>query len=263
MVIPVPPPALSALGSVSPHDAAQRVAALGTILGIWAHPDDEVYLWQRVVCLTATSGEHGTDDPVTWPPATLREQRRRELDESLAVLGAGQAGAVEHHWLDHEDGRCADAGLERAVEQVGGFIQSVGPDTILTFGADGLTGHPDHRAVARWVSTALDRRPDILRLDAGVARSWIDQFEPHDDLAAYFDNGYPQLVDDATVALDITASGDLWAIKDAALRAHTTQTTPVIEQLGPRFWHAFGNTETFAVHAAEHQPPATGERPRT
>ena len=44
------------------------VAELGTILGIWAHPDDEAYLsgglmalardnGQRVVCVTATRGE--------------------------------------------------------------------------------------------------------------------------------------------------------------------------------------------------------------
>ena len=43
------------------------VSALGTVLGIWAHPDDEVYLsgglmamardrGQRVVCVTATLG---------------------------------------------------------------------------------------------------------------------------------------------------------------------------------------------------------------
>ena len=48
---------------------------LGTILGIWAHPDDEAYLsgglmalasaaGSRVVCVTATRGELGTPDPL-------------------------------------------------------------------------------------------------------------------------------------------------------------------------------------------------------
>lgn len=259
MVNPTRERTLDALDSASQHDAAERVAALGTILGIWAHPDDEVYLsaivmrlalenGQRVVCLTATAGEHGTDDPVKWPPAALRAQRRRELHDSLAVLATGQTRTIEHHWLDHEDGRCADANPEQTLDQVSRFIESVGPDTILTFGADGLTGHPDHRAVAHWVSAALEGRPDIVRLDAVVARSWIDQFEPADDIEAYFDDGYPRLVDDATVAVSITATDDLWIVKDAALRSHTTQTTPVVEQLGPRLWRAFSNTETFAVH---------------
>ncbi|MGH3589327.1 MAG: PIG-L deacetylase family protein, partial [Pseudonocardia sp.] len=44
---------------------------LGTILGVWAHPDDETYLCgglmaraarsgDRVVCVTATRGEQGS-----------------------------------------------------------------------------------------------------------------------------------------------------------------------------------------------------------
>ena len=56
--------------------------ATGPILSIWAHPDDETYLagglmatardqGQRVVCVSATAGEHGTADPVTWPPDRL------------------------------------------------------------------------------------------------------------------------------------------------------------------------------------------------
>ncbi|HXV94036.1 MAG TPA: PIG-L family deacetylase, partial [Pseudonocardia sp.] len=50
------------------------LADLGTILGVWAHPDDETFLTaglmalareagNRVVCATATRGERGTDDP--------------------------------------------------------------------------------------------------------------------------------------------------------------------------------------------------------
>ena len=67
---------------------------VGTLLGVWAHPDDEAYLsaglmalarrgGERVVVVTATAGEHGTDDPdpvaagpprpapptARWPPA--------------------------------------------------------------------------------------------------------------------------------------------------------------------------------------------------
>ena len=52
---------------------------LGTILGVWAHPDDETWLsavhmmravraGDRVVCVTATRGELGSTDPERWPP---------------------------------------------------------------------------------------------------------------------------------------------------------------------------------------------------
>jgi GlcNAc-PI de-N-acetylase len=71
-------------------DSRSGVAALGTILGVWAHPDDEAYLsgglmamardlGSRVVCVTATRGELGTTDPVAWPPTRLATARRRQV----------------------------------------------------------------------------------------------------------------------------------------------------------------------------------------
>src|SRR3954449_2116917 len=86
------------------------IGALGTILGIWAHPDDEAYLTgglmalaraagRHVACVTATRGEFGTADPERWPPDRLGAERTRELARSLDVLGV-----TEHHWLGYADG---------------------------------------------------------------------------------------------------------------------------------------------------------------
>src|SRR6478609_11929198 len=74
------------------------VTRLGTVRGSWAHPDDEAFLsaglmaaardaGQRVVCVTATLGEHGTDDPGSWPPMRMAQVREREWHASLAALG--------------------------------------------------------------------------------------------------------------------------------------------------------------------------------
>ena len=60
------------------------MAELGTILGVWAHPDDETYLTaglmaraaddgERVVCVTATKGEGGSWDEKRWPSETMGE----------------------------------------------------------------------------------------------------------------------------------------------------------------------------------------------
>jgi LmbE family N-acetylglucosaminyl deacetylase len=87
-------------------DAAQ----LGTVLGVWAHPDDEAFLTaglmaaardagNRVVCVTATLGERGTSDPAVWPPKRLAAVRERELRASLAALDV-----TEHHVLGFADG---------------------------------------------------------------------------------------------------------------------------------------------------------------
>ena len=123
---------------------------------------------QRVVCVTATRGELGTPDPVTWPPDRLAAERTLELASCLAILGVH-----EHHWLDYRDGGCAaaDAGRRRRAAVRG--HRRVRPDTVLTFGPDGFTGHPDHRAVAAWAAAAFDRAapPGARLLQAAVARA--------------------------------------------------------------------------------------------
>ncbi len=136
------------------------VSELGTVLAVWAHPDDEAYLagglmaratdaGSRVVCVTATRGEHGTADPRRWPPARLAAVRERERAASLAALGV-----EEHHWLGIEDGTCAAVSPIGPVATIVRLIRDVGADTVVTFGPDGVTGHSDHRAVSRWTTQA-------------------------------------------------------------------------------------------------------------
>ena len=145
--------------SLDPHPDRRKLApdALGTILSVWAHPDDETYLaagimaaardaGQRVACVSATAGENGTDDPETWPPDRLGRVRRWETAAAMAVLGV----------REHQVSGLPDGGLDDHEEEglvwVGRLLDDVQPDTILTFGPDGMTYHPDHIAVHRWVT---------------------------------------------------------------------------------------------------------------
>ena len=107
---------------------------------------------QRVVCVTATRGERGTPDPVAWPPDRLAAERTHELARCLDVLGV-----CEHHWLGYRDGECAGADRDAAVARLCAVLDDVRPDTVLTFGPDGITGHPDHRTVSAWAGAAVDR----------------------------------------------------------------------------------------------------------
>src|SRR5215213_9453199 len=131
----------------------QAVADLGTILSVWAHPDDETFLaggvmalaregGQPVVCVSATAGEHGTDDPVTCPPERLGQVRRAEAAAAMRTLGVD-----DHRWLGFEDGTLAEVDPEVGAERVVELLDEVRPDTILTFGPDGMTFHPDHVAI--------------------------------------------------------------------------------------------------------------------
>ena len=213
------------------------VTALGTVLGIWAHPDDEAYLsagllaaaagaGRRVVVVTATRGEHGTDDPDRWPPERLVRERAREIVDCLGALHP----AIEHRFLGDATGRChldgalvADPG-DAAIEELAAIVAEVAPDTVVTFGPDGITGHRDHRAVSAWTDRALQRVAATPRLlHAAVTEGWVRRFaefvEPMDDAGDAF-----APCPDAELAVALELDGELLDRKLAALRAQATQT---------------------------------------
>src|SRR3954464_1777592 len=139
----------------------QDTAPLGTILGVWAHPDDDIFCsaglmatavrtGQRVVDVTATRGEGGSMDEERWPPASMGDVRTKELLRSLEILGVREhrflEGPVDVDMQEHLD--------EAGAEQVRAIVQEIDPDTILTFGPEGMTGHQAHKDVSRWTTGA-------------------------------------------------------------------------------------------------------------
>lgn len=229
------------------------IGDLGAVLGIWAHPDDETYLsgglmaaavdhGLPVACVTATAGEKGTDDPERWPPDKLARRRRRELTDALSMLGVD-----DHAWLDYQDGHCADVPVEEAVARLVDIVERFRPDTILTFGPDGVTGHPDHVAVGRWADlAAAEAAPHARVLAAAKDADWVRRFA---DLHRQHDvsrPGYPipTAADELTVRLDLPEA--LLDRKVAALRAQTSQTAPLIDAFGHDRWREWIRTEAFA-----------------
>jgi LmbE family N-acetylglucosaminyl deacetylase len=223
---------------------------LGTLLGIWAHPDDEAYLsaglmaqardaGERVVVVTATRGEHGTPDPHRSPPETLGPLRERELRDALAVLDVH-----EHHQLGLADGHLDRHDWAMASAVIGHLVHQVRPDTIVTFGPDGITGHPDHQAVSAWATQAW-------RLAAPTARLLYATATEADDVdreLGVYEDGYPILTAPSDVALEIVLTDDLLARKRAALAAHASQTAPLVEALGEDRYLSWISYEAFRLH---------------
>jgi LmbE family N-acetylglucosaminyl deacetylase len=229
------------------------IGELGTILGIWAHPDDEAYLsaglmaaardsGSRVVCVTATRGELGTADPVTWPPERLAAERTQELARCLAVLGV-----TEHHWLPYGDGTCASVPPAEAVARLCDVIEAVGPDTVLTFGPDGITGHPDHQVISAWAAAAFDRvAPAGARLlQAAFSEQRVARWRDLDsDLGVYLP-GYPVVVPAHRMVVDLELPAEVAARKVRALVAQETQTAGLIAALGLDRYTAWIGEEGF------------------
>ena len=131
------------------------------LLAVFAHPDDEVFCaggtmaraaqaGAEVMIVSATRGEQGQiRDPATATRRTLGAVRERELGAAAAELG------VQHvQVLAYPDGT-----LPQHRSVLGVTIEAItrrfDPDTVITFGADGGYGHPDHIAISETATKAF------------------------------------------------------------------------------------------------------------
>jgi LmbE family N-acetylglucosaminyl deacetylase len=250
-----------------PHSAT----GLGTVLAVWAHPDDESYVaggllaaasdaGSRVVCVTATRGEEGTADPDRWPDTRLAATRTRELAAARAVLGID-----EHRFLGYRDGTCHLVSPGAGMAAVAAVIDEVQPDTIVTFGPDGLTGHLDHQAVSRWTSHAWAAvRPSTRLLWATVTASAAARMATVEHVANAFYPGYPRVAPEADVALalDLQRQGDLLDRKITAMRVHATQSAAVAARMGEDAFAAWWATEAYVEVGRRRPGRAIAPAPR-
>jgi LmbE family N-acetylglucosaminyl deacetylase len=229
----------------------------GAILSIWAHPDDETYLaagimanavdnGDRVVCVSATAGEHGTADPIVWPPSRLGQVRRWEANAAMAVLGI-----TEHRFLGYEDGTLADDDPE-GIDRIADLIEEIRPDTILTFGADGMTFHSDHIAIHHWVTAAWHRLgcPGRL-LYATTTVEFLHRFRDlFEEWNMYMTDERPTGVPGDQLALHVRLSGGDLDRKLTALRAMATQTAGLIATVDADIYAAQVAEEAFIAARA-------------
>lgn len=131
-----------------------------TLLVVIAHPDDESFPMGgtlakyaaegiRVVLVSATRGEAGI--PALGPAETAR---RRETELKAAARTLGVSRLV---FLDYEDGQFDQADAEQVIAQLLEIIRQENPAVVITFGPDGISGHPDHIATYRFVTRAFER----------------------------------------------------------------------------------------------------------
>lgn len=229
--------------------------SLGTILGVWAHPDDETYLMagimaeavargDRVALVTATRGEAGSQDHERWPPDEMGAIRERELEDCLRVLGI-----KEHRWLDYVDGLCDAVPHDEAVEKLGPVFEEIQPDSVLTFGPEGLTGHPDHMAVSEWTADAFERfaKPGARLFYAMASTEWHEEwgalFESHNVYAP----GMPPTLPRERLEVCFLLDDRLNDIKLRAIAAQVSQVEQLHAALGSDVVECSLREESFRV----------------
>ena len=145
------------------------------LLGITAHPDDEVGAFggslllyhsrgieTHVICLTP--GEAATNRGEARSDEELAAIRRAEFAASCRILQVTEAQV-----LDYPDGALSRADFYAVVGDLTRRIRMIKPHLILTMGPEGaITGHPDHSMASIFATMAFhwaarkDRYPEQL-----------------------------------------------------------------------------------------------------
>jgi LmbE family N-acetylglucosaminyl deacetylase len=242
------------------------------LAGVFAHPDDDTYgiagsvakhesADPEITVVMTTSGDAGQiADPSLATREALASVREDEDRASWAALGVEPA----IHFLRYPDGGVADLPQEGLVAVYLSILQEARPDVVVTFGPEGITGHPDHIAVgaagtaafhaARAAGAGGFRR----LLYCCVARSTIDRFNellrerglpPIDPTQPFQPRGVP----DEAVGMMVDCS-DVYDRKLEALRRHRTQAE--LEDVPFELWRELLGTESFVIAYPEREPGA-------
>ncbi len=214
-----------------------------TLAAVVAHPDDDAYGIAGVVALHrddpdfrfflvhATDGEGGAiAEGSGATPETLGAVRREEDRRAWSRIGCEP---YRHEWFGYPDGGLADAPYDELVDRIEAILDEERPDVVVTFGPDGITGHPDHVTIGRAATDAFLRLaggpgPGLRRLTHGAIRqSVIDKWnrrrvaageEPFDPTVVYHLRGVP----DDRIDIDID-TGAVAGLVRLAMLEHRTQ----------------------------------------
>jgi LmbE family N-acetylglucosaminyl deacetylase len=177
----------------------------------------------------------------------MGEVRTRELQRSLQVLGVR-----EHRFLDGPVDLDMDTPLdESGAAQVLAIVQEVRPDTILTFGPDGMTGHEGHKSVSRWATDAFhEAAPTGARLMYAAytpawAQEWTERLAPFN----IFRPGTPPIVPEDELAIRFALPPDLLELKLDAIKSHESQIEGLLHVFGDDGFRSFMANEYFRLAA--------------
>jgi N-acetylglucosamine malate deacetylase 2 len=193
-----------------------------SILLVFAHPDDESfgvggtiskYTHQGIPVdlICATRGEVGTRINVPYNIET-GIARESELRKAAFILGIRSI-----YFLDFIDGELENLNIGEIVDKVRGIMIKVQPEVVLTFGPDGITGHPDHVTIGKAATQAFEQ----LKGTPSSSRKLYYAAIPESEWPDAAESGITTMPDDeVTTTVDITG---YLKNKIEAISAHRSQ----------------------------------------
>ena len=228
------------------------------LLCVVAHPDDECFAFGGALSLAAargvetsivcfTDGQAATNRGGAESGAALGAMRRKEFENSCAVLGARH-----HELLDYQD-----AQLEyRSLHELGGLLvermRRFRPQVVLTFGGEGaLNSHPDHTTISSATTAAFHWSGNAKRFPE-LGEPWRPQRLFYLTTNFFLPDRPAPLVAPWTTVLDIRS---VRAQKRLAFEQHTSQ-APLMSRANLVF-DEHGNDERYVLAYTTDPQPAT------
>ncbi len=199
-----------------------------TVLAVFAHPDDETTVGALLAKYAAeghdvyialtTSGQRGAANTDIPTGDQLGEAREKEARCSAKALGINPPIL-----FGFMDGDTWQPPIQRQIaDRLRETIDRVKPDIVITWGPDGLTGHPDHRSVSNVTTqvfqqrSLLDHHPSKLYYVAWP-ESLFENAPPPFNRPGFLRTVGDKFVD---TAVDVSAFGDT-AFR--SIQCHKTQ----------------------------------------
>ncbi|WP_406690952.1 PIG-L family deacetylase [Saccharopolyspora sp. ID03-671] len=245
-----------------------------SLLGVFAHPDDESLSAGGVLARHAEAGARTGVVTATWVEDTTRAA---ELGEALRVLGAGKPrllGYADARVPESAPGcaRLLDAPLEEAVARLVGQLREFRPEVVITHDAcGGISGHPDHVQTHRITMLAVHAAA-LEQLYPETGEPWSPEAlysvtHPRSALAPIRDLVGERKAVHAVPDEQVSVSVDIAAwlgVKTAAVLAHRSEVRrgALPAQLGgldPEARRALFGTEHFLRHPLGHMPAGADE----
>jgi N-acetylglucosamine malate deacetylase 2 len=188
-----------------------------SIVGIFAHPDDEalgpsgtiallakeydVYL----ICATNGDAANGKPDP------QLGEKRKRELEASGAILGVKKV-----FFLNYGDGMLSNSVYHAVAKDIEKILSQLKPEQIITIEPRGISGHIDHIFISMVSSFVFENLSYVKEIwyhcISKRFRSFMKKY------FIYFPPGY-----DKTEVDEVVDVSSVWSIKRRAMMQHKSQ----------------------------------------
>jgi LmbE family N-acetylglucosaminyl deacetylase len=172
--------------------------------------------------ITATKGERGAEAH-GWHMEKTAVVREIEQQKALEALGISYD---TQRWLGYTDGELAESDGKQAVDKIAAQLYAFDPQTVITFGADGVTGHTDHRTISEWATKAftLIGEPNTQLLHISTPREWTyGSSKEMLDKIDFFYPGFPGIQKYDRRELSLSLPEDALQAKIASVMAHHSQ----------------------------------------